>query len=105
MKLNYSLKFLRWKNTTSIAERIHSIVMEVNPQLIPASLYRMPAYKHPSSGKIICFFRSDKYFTFGLTEDAQFPQTSKLHVSSWFIEEMNDEIEQKLKEILRIALR
>ena len=76
--------------------------MEVNPQLIPASLYRMPAYKHPSSGKIICFFRSDKYFTFGLTEDAQFPQTSKLHVSSWFIEEMNDEIEQKLKEILEL---
>src|SRR4051794_29132190 len=43
-----------------IAERIHSIVSEAAPELLPRTWYGMPAYS--KDGKLICFFKAaDKF--------------------------------------------
>mgnify|MGYP001159200056 CR=1 FL=1 len=89
----------------SIGQKTHQIIMEINPRLEPSSMYGMPAYKHPETNKVVCFFRSDKYFTLGITEDAQFPNHQLLHPSYWFIEEMNEEVEETIRSILKIALK
>jgi uncharacterized protein YdhG (YjbR/CyaY superfamily) len=56
-----------------MAERLHAIVKETAPELVPKTWYGMPAYA--KDGKVICFFQSaDKfkarYATFGFNDTA-----------------------------------
>ncbi|HEY7280367.1 MAG TPA: hypothetical protein VID47_02130 [Actinomycetota bacterium] len=57
----------------AIAERIHSIVADVAPDLAPRTFYGMPAYA--KDGKVVCFFKpaakfKSRYATFGFEEAA-----------------------------------
>lgn len=57
-----------------IAERIHAIVMETAPDLMPRTWYGMPAYAR--DGKLICFFQpaskfKARYATLGFENDAK----------------------------------
>jgi len=65
----------------------------------------MPAYR--KAGKVICFFRLDKYMTFGLTEDAILAReegaTHQLIGTSWFFTELGDSTVAKLSDIVRKA--
>jgi uncharacterized protein YdhG (YjbR/CyaY superfamily) len=56
-----------------IAERLHAIVKDSAPILLPRLWYGMPAYT--KDGKVICFFQSaakfkTRYATFGFQHDA-----------------------------------
>ena len=56
------------------AERIHSIVKDVAPGLVPRTWYGMPAYA--KDGKVICFFQSahkfkSRYATLGFNDNAK----------------------------------
>jgi uncharacterized protein YdhG (YjbR/CyaY superfamily) len=56
-----------------MAERLHAIVKETAPELVPKTWYGMPAYA--KDGKVVCFFQSaDKfkarYATFGFNDTA-----------------------------------
>jgi hypothetical protein len=58
----------------SMAARIHAIVTETEPSLIPRTYYGMPAYA--KDGKVICFFQAKskfkvRYATFGFQPDAK----------------------------------
>jgi len=44
----------------SLAKRIHQIVTETAPELMPRTWYGMPAYA--KNGKVLCFFQDAKKF-------------------------------------------
>ena len=57
-----------------MAARIHQLVLESVPDLVPRTYYGMPAYA--MKGKTICFFQSKakfrvRYSTFGFQPDAK----------------------------------
>ena len=58
----------------AMAERIHEIVGQTAPDLVPRTYYGMPAYA--KDGKVICFFQPAtkfkvRYSTFGFQPDAR----------------------------------
>jgi uncharacterized protein YdhG (YjbR/CyaY superfamily) len=57
----------------AIAERLHSLIKKVAPELAPKTWYGMPAYA--KDGKNVCFFQpaakfDARYATLGFTDDA-----------------------------------
>lgn len=57
----------------AMATRIHEIVLDTAPFLVPRTFYGMPAYAR--NGKVICFFQSKakfraRYSTLGFQHDA-----------------------------------
>jgi uncharacterized protein YdhG (YjbR/CyaY superfamily) len=57
----------------SMATRIHALVTDAAPDLVPRTFYGMPAYA--KNGKVICFFQSAtkfkvRYATFGFQPEA-----------------------------------
>ncbi len=59
-----------------IGKRLHAIVKDSVPNLMPKTWYGLPAYAN-SDGKIVCYFRmnpkppyNDRYLTFGFSETA-----------------------------------
>lgn len=58
-----------------LAERIHAIVSEQAPELLPKTWYGMPAYAN-EDGKAVCFFKAsrkfgERYSTLGFNDAAQ----------------------------------
>ena len=58
----------------SMAKRIHAIIRENAPDLLPKTWYGMPAYAN-KDGKVICFFQTGqkfkaRYSTLGFTDSA-----------------------------------
>jgi uncharacterized protein YdhG (YjbR/CyaY superfamily) len=58
----------------AMAERIHAIVKESAPGLVPRTWYGMPAYA--KDGKVVCFFQSaqkfkTRYATLGFSDKAK----------------------------------
>src|SRR5207237_4406723 len=51
----------------AIGERLHAIIKASAPALSPKVWYGMPGYA--KDGKCVCFFRADKYMTFGFTQE------------------------------------
>ena len=52
----------------AMGERLRALILRSAPALQPTLCYGMPSYA--KDGKRVCFFRADKYMTFGLTEEA-----------------------------------
>lgn len=58
----------------AMAERLHALVTNSAPDLVPRTYYGMPAYA--KDGKVICFFQAAskfkvRYSTFGFQPDAR----------------------------------
>ena len=91
----------------AIAERLHALILKSAPELRPTVWYGMPGYA--KDGPVICFFRRDKYLTFGLTEKAHFALEEgaphRLMPSAWFFTSLDDVTEAKIAEIVRQAAR
>src|SRR3954470_20237494 len=56
------------------AERLHALIKEVAPELVPRTWYGMPAYT--KGGKVVCFFQSaqkfkSRYATLGFSDNAK----------------------------------
>jgi uncharacterized protein YdhG (YjbR/CyaY superfamily) len=59
----------------AMGERIHAIVKEAAPELLPKTWYGMPAYAN-KDGKVVCFFRNaskfkERYAMFGFNDSAK----------------------------------
>ncbi len=57
----------------AMAKRVHAIITDTAPDLVPRTWYGMPAYE--KDGKILCFFRpaekfKTRYATFGFSDKA-----------------------------------
>ncbi len=89
----------------AIGERLHALIKRSVPELRPKLWYGMPGYA--KNGPVICFFRADKYLTFGLTEKAIFARAQdaphQLMESAWFFTALDEATEAKLAAIVRQA--
>ena len=86
-------------------ERLHALILHSTTALQPTLWYGMPAYA--KDGNVICFFRADKYMTFGLTDKANHAleegATHQLRESAWFFTDLDDATEARLSAIVRKA--
>lgn len=89
----------------AIGERLHALILRSAPELHPRVWYGMPGYA--KDGPVLCFFRVDKYMTFGLTEHANLTREEgaphQLMGSAWFFTALDDATEAKLSAIVRKA--
>ena len=88
-------------------ERLHALILRSAPALQPTSYYGMPWYA--KDGKRVCFFRANKYMTFGLTEEANLTREEgaphQLLASAWYFTALDDPTQAKLYAIVRKAAR
>lgn len=89
----------------AMGERLHALILATAPTLQPTLYYGMPWYA--KDGKRICFFRADRYMTFGLTEDANLTReegaSHQLLPSAWYLAALDDATETKIAAIVRVA--
>ena len=91
-----------------MAERIHQIVTEVAPHLVPKTWYGMPAYAN-QDGKLVCFFKAadkfkSRYATFGMEENAKLDDGS-MWATSWALTELTDADAKRIAELVKRAAR
>jgi uncharacterized protein YdhG (YjbR/CyaY superfamily) len=68
------------KDDRTLGERIHAIVQETAPDLVPKTWYGMPAYAN-KDGKVICYFKNSgkfkmRYSEFGFNDSANLDEGS-----------------------------
>ena len=91
----------------SMGERLHALIVETVPGICPRVWYGMPGYAKTASSPVVCYFRSDHYMTFGLTEKARFDFGASPHgmcETAWFFEGMNEQAVEKIKRVLRAGV-
>lgn len=89
-----------------IATRIHEIVSENAPILMPRLWYGMPAYAR--DGKIVCFFQSGKkfearYATFGFNDSATIDD-GDMWPTAFAILKMGEAEEKKITALVKKAV-
>jgi hypothetical protein len=91
----------------AMGNRLHAIIRRSAPSLQPKLFYGMPGYA--KDGPVVCFFRADKYMTFGLTDKANFTRgedaSDQLMESAWYFTALDDATEARLSDIVRKAAR
>ena len=91
------------------AARLHEVITEANPDLVPRLWYGMPGYAMSKSSPVICFFRvdADDYVTFGLTEKANLAPDEgaedQLIGSAWFLTGLDGPTEARITAIVQKA--
>lgn len=89
-----------------IGERLHVIVAEEAPDLDAKTFYGFPAYA--SDGKVVVFFQpkskwDSRYATIAFDEAAKLDD-GPLWATSFAVLEMNDDVEQRVRELVRRAV-
>jgi len=89
----------------AIATRIHKIVLEAVPELVPRTFYGMPAYS--KDGKVICFFQSKskfkvRYSTLGFQHDARLDDEEMWPVAFAVIK-LTPENEKRIAQLVKKA--
>lgn len=89
-----------------IAERIHEIVAEVAPTLVPRTYYGMPAYA--KDGKVLCFFKpaskfKTRYSNFGFNDVAQLDDGT-MWPSEFALTALTADDEKRIAELVRRAV-
>lgn len=91
----------------SMGKDIHEVIMQSLPDIKPRLWYGMPGYAKSKSTPVICFFRADKYMTFGLTENAKinFRENieDQLIECAWFFKKLNEATKDKISTIVKQA--
>ncbi|MBM4407154.1 MAG: DUF1801 domain-containing protein [Chloroflexi bacterium] len=90
----------------AMAERIHEIVTETAPELMPKTWYGMPAYAR--DGKIVCFFQAaDKfkarYATFGFDQEAELDDGA-MWPTSWALTKLTPADEKRIAALVKQAV-
>ena len=86
-----------------IAERIHAIVKEHAPGLMPRTYYGMPAYAR--EGKVICFFQPKakfkaRYATLGFNDDARLDDGT-MWATSWALTKLTAADEARIVKLVK----
>jgi len=90
----------------SIGERLHKIIKDSAPTLLPRTWYGMPAYSN--GNKVICYFRSKKkfgerYMTFGFNDGAKVDEGMMWPIC-WAIMDLNPDEEKRVAELMKKAV-
>ena len=91
----------------SMAERIHEIVQDTAPSLMPKTWYGMPAYAN-EDGKVVCFFTAaskfnERYATFGFNAVANLDEGA-MWPTSFALKELTPDAEAKIRELVTKAM-
>src|SRR5215207_2920411 len=94
------------KTDRDMAERLHALIKEAAPDLMPRTWYGMPAYA--KDGKVLCFFQSaDKfkarYATFGFNDNANLDKGA-MWPTSWALKELTAADEKKIGALVKKAV-
>jgi hypothetical protein len=89
-----------------IAERIHALVKEVAPELVPRTWYGLPAYA--KDGKVICFFKAaskykERYSSFGFDQAANL-EDGTMWPSAWFLTKLTPADEKRIAALVKKAV-
>jgi uncharacterized protein YdhG (YjbR/CyaY superfamily) len=89
-----------------IATRIHEIVSQVAPSLMPKLWYGMPAYA--KNDKVLCFFQSaekfgTRYATLGFNDIAQLDD-GDIWPTAFALKELTPLVEEKLSALIKKAV-
>ncbi len=90
----------------ALGERIHAIVKENAPDLVPRTWYGMPAYAR--DGKVVCFFRNaekfkERYAMLGFNDSAKLDDGSVWPVA-FAIKELTPAEEKTIAALVRRAV-
>jgi uncharacterized protein YdhG (YjbR/CyaY superfamily) len=91
----------------ALAERIHAIVTENAPELLPKTWYGQPAWA-TAAGKVVCFFQAaakfnTRYATLGFSEDAHLDDGT-MWATSYAVLELTPADEATIRELIRRAV-
>jgi uncharacterized protein YdhG (YjbR/CyaY superfamily) len=92
----------------TMGERIHEIVSDAVPSLVPKTYYGMPAYAtEGKNGKVICFFKPKskfkvRYSTFGFQPDASLDD-GEMWPTEFAITELTPRSEARIAELVKRA--
>jgi uncharacterized protein YdhG (YjbR/CyaY superfamily) len=89
----------------TMAARIHQLVSETVPALMPRTYYGMPAYS--KDGKTVCFFKpaskfKERYSTFGFEQAARIDDGQMWPVAFAVIE-LSPDVEARIVELVKRA--
>ncbi len=92
----------------SMAKRIHAIVKDSAPSLVPKTWYGMPAYAN-KDGKVVCFFQTaqkfnTRYSTFGFNDTANLDEGAMWPVA-FALKELTATEEAKISALVKKAAR
>jgi uncharacterized protein YdhG (YjbR/CyaY superfamily) len=90
----------------AIGERLHAIIKESAPALVPRTWYGMPAYA--KDGKVVCYFRNatkfkERYAMFGFNDSANLDKGSMWPVA-WALEKLTPADEAKIGALVKKAV-
>jgi hypothetical protein len=89
------------------AVRIHELIMEANPLLVPRLWYGMPGYAKSEDAPVLCFFRKDTYISFGITESVkpveQEGAVPSAYPSAWYLTRLDDSVETLIQAVVKQA--
>jgi uncharacterized protein YdhG (YjbR/CyaY superfamily) len=91
----------------TLAKKIHRIVTDNAPDLMPRTWYGMPAYAR--EGKVVCFFTpaekfGSRYASFGFNDSANLDQ-GVMWPTSFAMKRLTEAEEKKLAALVRKAVR
>jgi len=90
----------------AMAERVHAIVTDAAPALVPKTYYGMPAYAtEGKNGKVICFFKPKskfkvRYSTFGFQPDAHLDE-GDMWATEFAVIKLTPAVESRIAELAR----
>lgn len=89
-----------------MAERLHEIITQAAPDLMPRTYYGMPAYAN-QAGKTLCFFKpkskfKDRYSTLGFETLARLDD-GPLFPCAYAVIELTPAVEKRIAELVKKA--
>jgi hypothetical protein len=92
----------------AFGKRLHALITETAPDLVPKTWYGMPAYAN-KDGKVVCFFRNagkfkERYATFGFNESAKLDEGSMWPIA-YALTELTAADEAKIRRLVKRAVR
>lgn len=90
----------------AIARRIHEIVADIAPELMPKTWYGMPAYANRAGKVVVYFTAADKFksrfATFGFDEAANLDD-GDMWATSFALLKLSPTVEKKMTELIKKA--
>ena len=91
----------------SMAKRIHEIIKDSAPSLLPKTWYGMPAYAN-ADGKVVCFFQTGqkfktRYSTFGFQDAANLDEGA-MWPTSYALKELTPADEARIAALVKKAV-
>jgi hypothetical protein len=91
-----------------LGERLHALITESAPDLVPKTWYGMPAYA-TKDGKVVCFFRNagkfkERYAMFGFNDSAKLDDGAMWPIA-FALQELSPKEEAKIAALVKKAVR